>query len=47
MAAIYISGTDKLVFKVGIMFIVSGIHENIGVVVGIFGMRPLLRPALQ
>ena len=37
-AAISISGTDKSVNKVGIMFIVSDILENIGVVVGIFGM---------
>ena len=36
MAAISISGTDESVYKVGIMFIVSGILENIGVVVGIF-----------
>ena len=38
MAAVSIFGTDKLVYEVGIMFIVSGILENIGVVVGIFGM---------
>ena len=39
MAAISISGTDKSVYKVGIMFfIVSGILENIGVVVGTVGM---------
>ena len=38
MAAISISGTDKSLYKVGIMFIVSGILDNIGVVVGIFGI---------
>ena len=38
MAANSISGTDKSVYKVGIMFIDSGILENIGVVVGIFGI---------
>ena len=36
MAAISISRTDKSVYKVGIMFIVSGMLENIGVVIGIF-----------